>query len=255
MCIVIYLFVLISFLFKIVFSNDSSEVSLTTAKLRKSTSPKPTTLSRRINDDRNLYEISNSSAFVELEALLTTAKLRKSTSPKPTTLYRRINVDRNHYEISNSSGLVDLFRYVEARRKRGSETYSIVDWDYWCRLQPKKGDCQKTLNRFYYDTLSDECKPFVYSGCDGNKNNFYTNEFCERHCKGAINTNIKDLKGPEFCSLQAQTGFCLALIPQYYYDINEETCVKFHYGGCGGNQNRFHTISSCMKACSDKEYE
>lgn len=38
--------------------------------------------------------------------------------------------------------------------------------------------------RFYYDIQTDECKPFVYTGCGGNKNNFYTSDFCERNCKG-----------------------------------------------------------------------
>ncbi|XP_045448927.1 uncharacterized protein LOC123657426 [Melitaea cinxia] len=186
---------------------------------------------------------------------LTTSKLRKSTSPKPTTLHKRINVDRNYYESANSSGLEELLQYVGAKNKRNSETYSIVDWDYWCRLQVRKGNCQKALERFYYDIQTDECKPFVYTGCGGNKNNFYTSDFCERNCKGALDTNIKDLERPEFCSLQAQTGFCLALISQFYYDINEETCLKFNYGGCGGNQNRFSSMSACMKTCSDKEEE
>lgn len=45
--------------------------------------------------------------------------------------------------------------------------------------------------RFYYDIQTDECKPFVYTGCGGNKNNFYTSDFCERNCKGK---NIKEYK-------------------------------------------------------------
>lgn len=65
MCfIVIYFFVLVSFLCKIVYSYDL-QVSLTTAKFLKNTSPKPTTY-RRINVDRNNYDFYNNNLLVEL---------------------------------------------------------------------------------------------------------------------------------------------------------------------------------------------
>ncbi|XP_046960068.1 boophilin-H2-like [Vanessa cardui] len=194
-----------------------------------------------------LYKIVNGQDSSEVT--LTTFKLPKTIYPKPTTLYRRINVERNYYE--GAATLLDLVRFVDGRRKKQNKRYSYIwNWDHWCHLQPIRGYCKKSLNRFYYDAQLDHCLPFVYTGCDGNKNNFETLLECDRRCKGSIYVNAKHPKQPAACFLQPDTGYCLALISKYYYDINEKTCKKFMYGGCGGNQNKFDTLFSCMRACS-----
>lgn len=42
-----------------------------------------------------------------------------------------------------------------------------------------------------------------------------------------------------------------ASIRQYSYDIVSGRCLPFHYGGCGGNANRFDTESECLRLCSN----
>merc|ERR1712048_789055 len=52
-----------------------------------------------------------------------------------------------------------------------------------CLLEKEVGRCKKYVPRFYYDSDSDECKEFVFGGCDGNANNFKTEKDCAEACK------------------------------------------------------------------------
>ncbi|KAG6445851.1 kunitz-type serine protease inhibitor A [Manduca sexta] len=180
----------------------------------------------------------------EDEITLTTATLRDSTSAKPTTFFRRINVERIQQGFSTPFDLLQLGT-TEGRRSQSS----VWNWDYYCQLQPKQGNCSKNLIRYYYDTQLDQCMTFTYTGCDGNKNNFDTQVNCERHCKGAAHMPVNDMERNDYCYLQPHSGVCLAFYTWYYYDINQETCKTFVYGGCGGNANRFDTIRNCLRDC------
>ncbi|KAH8392078.1 hypothetical protein KR215_000243 [Drosophila sulfurigaster] len=42
---------------------------------------------------------------------------------------------------------------------------------------------------------------------------------------------------------------CFAYIPSWSYDSNDNECVNFIYGGCGGNKNRFKTKEECEETC------
>ncbi|KAH8283187.1 hypothetical protein KR054_012638 [Drosophila jambulina] len=42
---------------------------------------------------------------------------------------------------------------------------------------------------------------------------------------------------------------CEAYIPSWTYDSANGECVKFIYGGCGGNDNRFDSKENCEKRC------
>ncbi|XP_017097912.2 male accessory gland serine protease inhibitor-like [Drosophila bipectinata] len=44
---------------------------------------------------------------------------------------------------------------------------------------------------------------------------------------------------------------CTAYIPSYSYDSNRNECVRFVYGGCKGNDNRFLTREDCEAQCLD----
>lgn len=52
-----------------------------------------------------------------------------------------------------------------------------------CTLPPVRGRCQENVTRFYYDQRTDQCYQFDYSGCRGNKNNFYTADECAARCQ------------------------------------------------------------------------
>ena len=50
-------------------------------------------------------------------------------------------------------------------------------------MDKAEGRCKAYFERFYHDKATKECKPFVYGGCGGNKNNFKTLEECQKNCK------------------------------------------------------------------------
>nr|A6MFL3.1 RecName: Full=Kunitz-type serine protease inhibitor vestiginin-3; Flags: Precursor [Demansia vestigiata]ABK63553.1 vestiginin-3 precursor [Demansia vestigiata]ACC77809.1 vestiginin-3 precursor [Demansia vestigiata] len=59
----------------------------------------------------------------------------------------------------------------------------------------------------------------------------------------------KDL--PEICKLPKEPGPCRSYLLYFYYNSVEHKCQTFHYGGCEGNENRFHTIEECKSTCAE----
>ncbi|NXM24924.1 APLP2 protein, partial [Oxyruncus cristatus] len=51
------------------------------------------------------------------------------------------------------------------------------------------------------------------------------------------------------CSQEALTGPCRAVMPRWYFDPNKRKCIRFIYGGCGGNRNNFESEEYCMTVC------
>ena len=51
-----------------------------------------------------------------------------------------------------------------------------------CALPVLVGGCSDSLARFYYDPASQLCKPFTYTGCSGNQNNFASLQDCQNIC-------------------------------------------------------------------------
>ncbi|XP_077064713.1 kunitz-type protease inhibitor 2 isoform X2 [Siphateles boraxobius] len=146
-----------------------------------------------------------------------------------------------------------------------------------CRLPSAVGKCRAAFPRFYYDVTNQTCKQFIYGGCDGNDNNFNTQEECEASCSGVTgsvlteshsvaqrsrmsipenNNDVEPKALPEMtleefqdkCLADAQTGRCRASIRRYHY--NNGTCQPFTYGGCGGNKNNYETEEICMTSCT-----
>lgn len=38
-------------------------------------------------------------------------------------------------------------------------------------------------------------------------------------------------------------------MPRWYFDLSKGKCVRFIYGGCGGNRNNFESEDYCMAVC------
>ena len=50
-----------------------------------------------------------------------------------------------------------------------------------CNLVPEAGNCYAMFSRYYFDTEANECKEFIWGGCDGVVP-FDTMEECENEC-------------------------------------------------------------------------
>ncbi|KAM4565831.1 kunitz-type protease inhibitor 2 [Odontesthes bonariensis] len=53
-----------------------------------------------------------------------------------------------------------------------------------CRLSPDCGPCRAAFTKFYYESDSASCQPFLFGGCRGNANRFDSKEECMRSCGG-----------------------------------------------------------------------
>uniref|UniRef100_A0A3P8UUW3 BPTI/Kunitz inhibitor domain-containing protein n=1 Tax=Cynoglossus semilaevis TaxID=244447 RepID=A0A3P8UUW3_CYNSE len=51
-----------------------------------------------------------------------------------------------------------------------------------CQLPMEEGSCGRYTLRWYFNPQRRACRPFVYSGCEGNDNRFLHLEDCEEAC-------------------------------------------------------------------------
>uniref|UniRef100_A0A3Q3VRJ5 BPTI/Kunitz inhibitor domain-containing protein n=1 Tax=Mola mola TaxID=94237 RepID=A0A3Q3VRJ5_MOLML len=53
-----------------------------------------------------------------------------------------------------------------------------------CHFKKAAGQCSGTFLRFYYDSVHAKCKKFLWTGCIGNGNRFFSIESCNTTCAG-----------------------------------------------------------------------
>uniref|UniRef100_A0A8C6SVS5 BPTI/Kunitz inhibitor domain-containing protein n=1 Tax=Neogobius melanostomus TaxID=47308 RepID=A0A8C6SVS5_9GOBI len=64
------------------------------------------------------------------------------------------------------------------------DTIYPMDWTKACHFPKAEGKCSGTLLRYYYDSVHDKCKKFLYTGCFGNGNRFTDSNICNATCNG-----------------------------------------------------------------------
>uniref|UniRef100_A0A5S6Q5D2 BPTI/Kunitz inhibitor domain-containing protein n=1 Tax=Trichuris muris TaxID=70415 RepID=A0A5S6Q5D2_TRIMR len=148
--------------------------------------------------------------------------------------------------------------------------------------QPKEaGPCLAYIQRWYYDVERANCEPFIYGGCQGNMNNFETEQSCRERCSQEISCNLPKEVGhapprspngnanrfdsqeacmqqcvgylpvDSRCRLPMETGPCTASFFRWFYNNSTGRCETFTYGGCNGNENNFTTKEECEKTCAN----
>ncbi|TNN86893.1 U-actitoxin-Avd3n [Liparis tanakae] len=59
-----------------------------------------------------------------------------------------------------------------------------MDASLACRFKHAVGECSGKFLRYYYDSVHDKCKKFLWSGCIGNGNRFNEQGSCNATCAG-----------------------------------------------------------------------
>ncbi|KAM4627346.1 kunitz-type protease inhibitor 2 [Polymixia lowei] len=65
-----------------------------------------------------------------------------------------------------------------------------------------------------------------------------------------LSAEKKNSTNPDHCRRPMRVGSCRASFPRFYYDVTNQSCRRFIYGGCEANQNNFATQEECEAACS-----
>ncbi|KRZ68846.1 Papilin, partial [Trichinella papuae] len=110
-------------------------------------------------------------------------------------------------------------------------------------LQPvETGNCDGVDVRWHYNKANHKCEAFVYTGCNGNDNNFASQLECVNVCIERLPLNV--------CHHPVDKGTCKESYNRWYYDRPKGACKQFSYSGCGGNGNNFANEKECLKMCN-----
>lgn len=102
-----------------------------------------------------------------------------------------------------------------------------------CTAPVELGNCQVDYQRWYHDPSTGLCKPFVYTGCGGNANNYETFEACQKACPGgAPNYDACEqptdcvIGGPSCCGICDRPGITARDLAAYHREHHQElqTC-------------------------------
>uniref|UniRef100_A0A1I7Z2F4 ADAM_spacer1 domain-containing protein n=1 Tax=Steinernema glaseri TaxID=37863 RepID=A0A1I7Z2F4_9BILA len=131
-----------------------------------------------------------------------------------------------------------------------------------CNQRVDVGRCDGHFTSYYYEVASGTCETFQYTGCGGNQNRFPSKEQCEALClRAAAQPRIGEGVAPAVhqeapktsavCDEAKDTGPCSNFATKWFFNNNDGTCNRFHYGGCEGTGNRFDSEQECKATCGD----
>ncbi|XP_032301596.1 tissue factor pathway inhibitor isoform X3 [Coturnix japonica] len=73
--------------------------------------------------------------------------------------------------------------YPQQERKKFPSSFEPPPIPSLCLTPMDKGLCRAKETRFFYNYSTGRCRPFTYSGCGGNENNFTSRKSCLRICR------------------------------------------------------------------------
>lgn len=79
----------------------------------------------------------------------------------------------------NLSSFFSLAGYSDSPHGDEKDTYVRRD----CKAHYETGHCFAKITRWYFDEATGECEAFLYGGCMGNGNNYFTKHECEYYCR------------------------------------------------------------------------
>ncbi|CAN7976519.1 unnamed protein product, partial [Ixodes persulcatus] len=140
-----------------------------------------------------------------------------------------------------------------------------------CESPADPGPCKGYFLRWFFNVETSECEQFVYGGCKGNLNNYYSKEQCESTCAPrthnctCLNRAVataevlgrsrhQEADFERDCLPEADSGPCFGYFPSWYFNVESGKCESFTYGGCKGNNNNYYVHADCVKTCENCEF-
>ncbi|KAB0350955.1 hypothetical protein FD754_015812, partial [Muntiacus muntjak] len=117
--------------------------------------------------------------------LLSSRRRGAETAPQNTKIFRNSVRKMMKKEIYMNPSLEGEFLTTEPPRK-SFKSFKAIQRHYsqpaFCLEPELAGSCKNKTARYFYNAKTGYCEPFVYSGCEGSKNNFNTIEGCLKSC-------------------------------------------------------------------------
>ncbi|GAA6221373.1 kunitz-type U19-barytoxin-Tl1a-like [Lates japonicus] len=88
-----------------------------------------------------------------------------------------------HGEGGNANRFVNERECIRNCSANAEKMYPM-DETQACHFKKASGGCSLTQLRFYYDSVHDKCKKFLWTGCFGNGNRFFDYNSCNTTCSG-----------------------------------------------------------------------
>jgi len=130
----------------------------------------------------------------------------------------------------------------------------VSDTEFAKKCEPEKapGKCRGFQKKYFHNKNAKKCQEFIYTGCQGNENNYDSLDECEATCGVVVDMALKAGKDPK-CNKPVMVGRCRSRLEKYYYDQNTGLCKTFYYSGCRGGSNMFDNINDCVQTCVQQE--
>ncbi|XP_050930573.1 tissue factor pathway inhibitor [Lates calcarifer] len=94
------------------------------------------------------------------------------------------NIKKTATGGDQKSDKVTPLKAVKPRSVRSLKTVKGEAPAALCQLPLEEGSCGRYTLRWYFNSQAQACRPFIYSGCEGNENRFVLLEECEEVCLG-----------------------------------------------------------------------
>uniref|UniRef100_A0A3B4U2F0 BPTI/Kunitz inhibitor domain-containing protein n=1 Tax=Seriola dumerili TaxID=41447 RepID=A0A3B4U2F0_SERDU len=86
-------------------------------------------------------------------------------------------------EGGNGNRFVNERQCIRNCSTNAERIYPMVESEA-CHFKKAIGECSGQYLRYYYDSVHNKCKRFIWSGCIGNGNRFFDYNSCNATCAG-----------------------------------------------------------------------
>ncbi|CAL2045529.1 unnamed protein product [Caenorhabditis brenneri] len=177
---------------------------------------------------------------------------------------------QQYYYFDSSSGICKMFWFGNCKGENENIFSTLESCQWICerkREERKPAICADKFDqkytescgnsqwteKWYFDQSSGDCTSFWWDGCTSSSQNIFPDEkSCTSNCKHPgfeISSKLASEDSKFRCLEPVEIGNCQETYPAFYYDRTSRSCRPFAYSGCGGNSNRFMTVSQCENLC------